>query len=70
MLIVNVDMSPVPTCHSKHDPPSTGVMDSPSSMIVHVSPSMSASTPLSKLCMVPSVGVSVGMSTTRMLGSA
>ena len=63
-------MSPLPTWSSKQEPSAEiGVIVSPSSTTLQ-SPSMSASTPPSKLCMVSSVGVSVGMRTTRMLGSA
>ena len=47
-----------------------GVMVPPSSTTVQESPSIISSTPPSSECIVSSVGVSVGMITTRMLGSA
>ena len=61
---MNVESSPVPTCNSKQEPVAAiDDMVSPSSTIVHESPSISASTPASNSCMFSSVGVSVGMST-------
>ena len=68
--MLNEEISPLPTWSSKHEPSAAiGVIVSPSSTTLQ-SPSMSASTPPSRLCKVASVGVSVGMITTRMLGSA
>ena len=68
--MVNVESSPVPTCNSKQVP-SAAIedIDSPSSTTVHPA-STSASMPPSRSCMVSSVGESVGMSTSHMVGSA
>ena len=71
MLIVNAESSPVPTCNSKQEPV-VAIDDkvSPSSIIVHDSPSISASTPDSNSSMFSSVGVSVGMITSLIVESA
>ena len=68
--MVNVESSPVPTCNSKHEPSlAIDDMDSPSSTTVQ-SPSISLSATSSRLCIVSSVGESVGISTKRIDGSA
>ena len=68
---MKVESSPDPTCSSKHEP-AESIEDiiSPSSTIVHESPSIKASTPSSNACIVASVGVSVGIRTRRIVGSA
>ena len=68
--MVNVESSPVPTCNSKQDPVATGLMLSPSSMIVHESPVIKVSASLSRVCIVVSFGESVGIRTRRIVGSA
>ena len=68
--IVKNESSPDPTCNSKQEPSAAiGDIVSPSSTTVHA-PSISASTPPSKSCIVSSVGVSVGIRTSFIVGSA
>ena len=68
--MVNVVSSPLPTCNSKHTPPATGVIVSPSSMIVTASPVIRLSPVSSSASSVSAVGLSVGISTIRIVGSA
>ena len=68
--MVKVESSPLPTCNSKHEPPATGVIVSPSSMIVTASPVIRLSPVSSSASSVSAVGLSVGISTIRIVGSA
>ena len=64
-------MSPVPTVSSKQEPSDAiGDIVSPSCTTTQDSPSIRLSASSSRECMVSSVGVSVGIITTFMDGSA
>ena len=69
--MLNVDISPVPTVSSKQEPSGAiGVIVPPSWTTTHESPSIKSSTPPSSVCMVASIGASVGIITTFIDGSA
>ena len=68
--MVKVESSPVPTCSSKHEPVDCMLCIASPSSTTEQSPSIRASTPSSKECIVSSSGVLVGTSTSLIVGSA